>query len=82
MPDGQLPSEPRPRAPPNAGPNFRKCSRETLCPFLKNAPGKRRSATRYGLGSILAGTQGRGAPGGKAAPWQPQRINAWARLVT
>ena len=31
-PDGQLPSAPRPRAPPNAEPNCRKCSREIWCP--------------------------------------------------
>jgi hypothetical protein len=49
--NGQLPSEPRPRAPPNAERNCRKCSREIWCPSRQNAPAWRRSASRYRLGS-------------------------------
>jgi hypothetical protein len=42
---------PRPRAPPNAEPNYRKCFREIWCSSTDNAPAWLRSASRYGLGS-------------------------------
>jgi hypothetical protein len=62
-PNGQLPSEPRPRAPPNAELDCRRCSRETSCPSGKNAPAWLRSASRYGLGFLSIGTPYRAATG-------------------
>jgi hypothetical protein len=50
MPNGQLPSEPRSPAPPNAEPNYRNALARFGADQGKNAPARRRSASRYGWG--------------------------------
>jgi hypothetical protein len=62
-PTDQLPSAIPRRAPPNAGSTRHKCSRGISCPSGKNASEGLRSASRYGLGFLPAGTQGAGAAG-------------------